>query len=475
LHEDDGYGITALLLSRIQFAATISFHIIFPAFTVGVAAWLVTLEALSLASGKPVYRRLFEFWLRVFAIAFGLGVVTGIVMAFQFGTNWSELSRITGSIQGPLLGYESFTAFALEASFFGVLMFGRGRVSPFVYFIACLMVAVGTTMSSFWIMVNNSWMQWPVGYSIRSDGVFEPNDWSAIIFSPVVWVRFPHMLLAAYVTSAFSVAATGAWHLLKARFKIEAVTMLRMGLGLAAVLVPLQMVFGHLTGDYVHDKQPAKFAAIEGRWNDEQPAAEVILAWPDEAAERNRFEISVPYLGSLIGSVSLNSKEVGIRSFRATDRPPVLVPFFAFRVMVGCGLLMLALAWGGVLFSWLGRIGERRWFLWLVFVSFPLGFIATLTGWFTAEVGRQPWTVFGLLRTADAATPFLTTTQVAFTLALFSVVYTFIFIFGSIYIYVLLRREPVAELKPNVAIGNPKRPLSESEDAALAASQDYAS
>ena len=209
--------------------------------------------------------------------------------------------------------------------------------------------------------------------------------------------------------------------------------------------------------------------------NDEQPAAEVILAWPDEAAERNRFEISVPYLGSLIGSVSLNSKEVGIRSFRATDRPPVLVPFFAFRVMVGCGLLMLALAWGGVLFSWLGRIGERRWFLWLVFVSFPLGFIATLTGWFTAEVGRQPWTVFGLLRTADAATPFLTTTQVAFTLALFSVVYTFIFIFGSIYIYVLLRREPVAELKPNVAIGNPKRPLSESEDAALAASQDYAS
>jgi cytochrome d ubiquinol oxidase subunit I len=466
--------ITALLLSRIQFAATISFHIIFPAFTVGLAAWLVTLEALSLTTGTPVYRRLFEFWLRVFAIAFGLGVVSGIVMAFQFGTNWSELSRLTGSIQGPLLGYESFTAFALEASFFGVLMFGRNRVPPWFYFVGCLMVAVGTTMSSFWIMVNNSWMQWPVGYSIRSDGVFEPTDWNAIIFSPVVWVRFPHMLLAAYVTSAFCVAATGAWHLLRGRFKSEAMTMLRMGLGLASVLVPLQLVFGHMTGDYVHDKQPAKFAAIEGRWNDEQPAPEIIIAWPDEATERNLFEISVPYLGSLIGSLSLNSREIGIKSFKAADRPPVLIPFFAFRVMVGCGLLMLGLAWVGSLLTWLGRLDGRRWFLWLVFASFPLGFIATLTGWFTAEVGRQPWTVYGLLRTADAATPFLTTAQVAFTLALFAVVYTIIFVFGSIYIYVLLKRGPAPNQKPRVLVGNPKRPLSELQEAAIVDKQEYA-
>ena len=466
--------MTALFLSRVQFAATVSFHIIFPAFTVGLAAWLCVLEAMALATGKPVYRRLFDFWRAIFAVAFAMGVVSGIVMGFQFGTNWSELSRMTGAIQGPLLGYESFTAFALEASFFGVLMFGRDRVPPILYFVGCLMVALGTTMSSFWIMVNNSWMQWPVGYSIRSDGVFEPTDWNAIIFSPVVWVRFPHMLLAAYLTSAFCVAATGAWHLLKGRFKSEAATMLRMGLGLGAVLVPLQMAFGHLTGDYVHDKQPAKFAAIEGRWNDEQPAAEVIVAWPDETAERNRLEISVPYLGSLIGSMSLSSKEIGIKNFKTADRPPVLLPFFAFRAMVGCGLLMLGLAWLGSLFAWLGRIEQQRWFLWLVFASFPLGFIATLTGWFTAEVGRQPWTVYGLLRTADAATPFLTAAQVAFTLALFAVVYTVIFLFGSIYIYLLLRRGPVANLKPNVVVGNPKRPLSESVDAGLAASREYA-
>ena len=266
--------ITALLLSRIQFAATVSFHIIFPAFTVGLAAWLCVLEAASLATGKPVYRRLFDFWLAVFAVAFGMGVVSGIVMAFQFGTNWSELSRRTGAIQGPLLGYESFTAFALEASFFGVMMFGRTRTPPRFYLFACLMVALGTTMSSFWIMVNNSWMQWPVGYRIGANGVFEPTNWKAIIFSPAVWVRFPHMLLAAYVTSAFCIAATGAWHLLRGQFKAEAHTMTRMGLGLASVLVPLQIGFGHLTGDFVHDRQPTKFAAIEGRWKSQRPATE---------------------------------------------------------------------------------------------------------------------------------------------------------------------------------------------------------
>jgi len=464
--------ITALLLSRIQFAATVSFHIIFPAFTVGLAAYLCFLEARSMATGLPVYRRLFEFWLRVFAIAFGLGVVSGVVMAFQFGTNWSELSRRTGAIQGPLLGYESFTAFALEASFFGVLMFGRGRVPPAFYLFGCLMVAFGTTMSSFWIMVNNSWMQWPVGYVVNADGVYEPTDWTAIIFSPVVWVRFPHMLLAAYVTSAFCVAATGAWHLLSGRFKSEAGVMLRTGLGLAAILVPIQIGFGHLTGDYVHVKQPAKFAAIEGRWNDEQPAREVVVAWPDEESEQNYYEVAIPYLGSLIGSMSLTSKEVGLKSFPKEDRPPVLIPFFAFRVMVGCGLLMLFLAWVGTAYSWAGRIEQQRWLLCGTFLSFPLGFVATLTGWFTAEVGRQPWTVYGLLRTADAATPFLGRAQVAFTLALFVVVYAIIFAFGTLYIYVLLKRGPVQALRPNVVVGNPKRPLSESRDAAAAATQE---
>jgi cytochrome d ubiquinol oxidase subunit I len=452
--------VSALLLSRIQFAFTVSFHIIFPAFTVGLAAWLALLEALSLSTGRPVYRRLFDFWLGIFGVAFGLGVVSGIVMAFEFGTNWSELSRRTGAIQGPLLSYESFTAFALEASFFGVLIFGRKRAQPWFYMFACIMVATGTSLSSFWIMVNNSWMQWPVGYIAGPDGIFVPNDWSAIIFSEAVWVRFPHMLLAAYVTSAFCVAATGAWHLLRGSFKSDARVMLRMGLGLAAILVPLQLLFGHLVGDFTHDKQPTKFAAIEARWHDEQPASEVVIAWPDPEHERNRYAISIPYLGSLIGSMSLHSKEVGLADFPAADRPPVQIPFFAFRIMVGCGLLMLALAWGGTFLTLSNRLERQRWFLWATFCSFPLGFIATLTGWFTAEVGRQPWTVFGQLRTADATTPFLTTPQVAATLALFAAVYALIFLFGTLYIYRLLRLGPSALPPLADAAINPKRPLA---------------
>src|SRR6201991_1282258 len=272
--------MTALFLSRIQFAFTITFHIIFPSFTIGLAAWLTVLEALGLATGRTVYRVIFDFWLKIFGVAFGLGVVSGIVMAFQFGTNWSVLSRMSGPIQGPLLSYETFTAFMLEATFFGVLIFGRSRVAPWFYLFSTAMVALGTTFSAFWIMVNNSWMQVPVGYALEK-GMYVPNDWTKIIFSPVVWVRFPHMLLAAYLTGAFCVAATGAWYLLRGMCASEARIMLRMGLALAAVLVPIQIFFGHLTGDYTHDYQPAKFAAIEGRWHDEQPAAEVLIALPD--------------------------------------------------------------------------------------------------------------------------------------------------------------------------------------------------
>src|ERR1700741_4822001 len=255
--------LTALLLSRIQFGSTIAFHIIFPSFTIGLAAWLTVLEALGLATGRPVYRVVFEFWLKIFGVAFGLGVVSGIVMGFQFGTNWSVHARMAGPIQGPLLLYETFVAFFLEASFFGILLFGRSRVPPWFYLISTAMVAVGTTFSAFWIMANNSWMQVPVGY-VMENGQFVPNDWAAIIFSPVVWVRFPHMLLAAYLTGAFCVAATGAWYVLRREFNAEARIMLHMGLYLAAVLMPAQLFFGHLTGDYVHDYQPIKFAAIEG-------------------------------------------------------------------------------------------------------------------------------------------------------------------------------------------------------------------
>lgn len=447
---------TALLLSRVQFAFTVSFHIIFPSFTIGVAAWLTVLEAFHLISGKPVYRRLFDFWLKIFGVTFGLGVVSGIVLAFEFGMNWSRLSEVTGPIQGPLLTYESFTAFALEASFFGVLLFGRSRVTPAVYLLSTMAVALGTTFSAFWIMVNNSWMQAPVGYAVEN-GIFVPTDWKAIIFSPVVWVRFPHMLIAAYLTGAFCVAATGAWYMLRGIYAAEARVMLRMGLFLAALLIPVQLFVGHLNGDYVHDRQPAKFAAIEGRWHDEQPASEVLIAIPDESTETNRIELKIPYLGSLIASMRLDSKEVGLTSFAPQDRPPVAIPFFAFRIMVGCGLLMMALAWLGSFYLLFERKPGQRLLLWATFLSFPLPFVATLTGWFTAEVGRQPWSVYGALRTADAVTPTLSVQAVTVSLIIFAVVYVVIFSFGTLYVYRLLKAGPV-ESKPILPL-NPKRPL----------------
>jgi cytochrome d ubiquinol oxidase subunit I len=457
---------TALLLSRLQFAFTVSFHIIFPSFTIGLAAWLTVLEACHLITRKPVYRRLFELWLKIFGVTFGLGVVSGIVLAFEFGMNWSRLSEATGPIQGPLLTYESFTAFALEASFFGVLMFGRARVSPAVYFFSAAMVALGTTFSAFWIMVNNSWMQAPVGYAIEN-GVFIPTDWKAIIFSPVVWVRFPHMLAAAYLTGAFCVAATGAWYRLRGTYALEGMLMLRMGLFLAALVIPFQLFLGHLNGDYVHDKQPAKFAAIEARWHDEQPASEVIIAIPDEAAEANHLELKIPYLGSFIASMGLDSKGIGLTSFAKNDRPPVAIPFFAFRVMVGCGLVMMALAWLGSFHLLIKRKRAERLLLWLTFLSFPLPFIATLTGWFTAEVGRQPWSVYGVLRTADAVTPTLSVQAVTASLIIFGAVYVLIFSFGALYVYRLLKAGPAAP--ESTTLANPKRPLAVSGGSPIAA------
>ena len=451
--------LTALLLSRLQFAFTISFHIIFPSFSIGVAAWLTVLEALYLATGRPAYRQVFEFWLKIFGVIFGLGVVTGIVMAFEFGTNWSELSRRTGEIQGVLISYETFTAFALEASFFGILVFGRARVRPWFYLFSTAMVSLGTSLSAFWIMANNSWMQVPVGYAIEN-GTYVPTDWASIIFSPVLWVRFPHMLLASYLTGAFCVAATGAWYLLREEFTTEGQIMLRMGLYLAAILVPLQLFFGHLTGDYVHHYQPVKFAAIEGRWHDEQPASEVLIGLPDAASETNRYAISVPILGSLIGSLSFDSKEVGLTDFPPRDRPPVLIPFLSFRIMVGCGLALLALAWIGSYLSFRRRLECNRLLLWATFFSFPLPFIAILTGWFTAEVGRQPWTVYGLLRTSEAVTPFLTVRAALASLLMFCSLYALLFIFGTYYVHRLLRIGPVDRLVLPPVDAIPSRPMS---------------
>jgi cytochrome d ubiquinol oxidase subunit I len=452
-----------VFLSRIQFGFLISFHIIFPAFTMGLAAWLATLDGAQLVTGNPIYRRVFDFWLKVFAVSFGMGVVTGIVMAFQFGTNWGVLAERMGSIQGPLLGYEAFTAFMLEATCFGIMLLGRDRVSPRVYFIACCLVALGTMLSSFWILANNSWMQVPVGHTIV-DGKIIPADWSEIVFGQVMMVRWPHMLLAAFLTTAMCIAATGAWYVLRNVHRPEARVMLHWGLGLAAVLIPVQMFFGHLTGEYVLKHQPAKFAAIEARWKNEQPASETLIAWPDESKQRNLYSISVPKLGSFIASGNFTAPERGLESFPPEDRPPVVIPFFAFRIMVGMGLIMVAISWFGTFLRWRKKLETSRLFLWATFLSFPTGFIAVLCGWYTAEVGRQPWVVYGLLRTKDAVTPSLTTGDVLLSLAVYALVYAVLAGFGFYYIYKLLCTGPTgpAEAIPNAT---PSRPMAFADDA----------
>jgi len=455
-----------VILSRIQFAFVVSFHIIFPAFTIGLAAWLATIEGARLLTGNVLYRRVFDFWLKVFALSFGLGVVTGIVMAFQFGTNWGVLAEKTGSIQGPLLGYEGLTAFLLEAIFFGVMLLGRERVSPRLYFFACCMVALGTMFSSFWILANNSWMQVPVGHAVV-DGRIVPEDWMRIVLGPVQMVRWPHMLLAALLTSAMCIAATGAWYLLRHVHRDEGRMMLHWGLGLAALLTPVQLYFGHLAGLVVLEHQPAKFAAIEARWQNEQPAGEVLIAWPDEANERNRYAITVPRLGSFIASGNWSSAQLGLSAFPREDRPPVLIPFFGFRIMVGMGLLMLAVSWYGHWLRWRGRLETTRWFLWGTFLSFPSGFIATLAGWYTAEVGRQPWVVYGLLRTTDAVTPSLSTGDVLFSLLAYVLVYGVVMSFGIRYIYKLLRDGPQGLAQP-IPGATGKRPMAFADDAASA-------
>jgi cytochrome d ubiquinol oxidase subunit I len=455
-----------VILSRIQFAFVVSFHIIFPAFTIGLAAWLATIEGARLATGKVLYRRVFDFWLKVFAVSFGMGVVTGIVMAFQFGTNWGVLAERTGSIQGPLLGYEGFTAFLLEATFFGVMLLGRERVSPRFYFFACCMVALGTMSSSFWILANNSWMQVPVGHSIV-DGRIIPADWWAITTGPVQLVRWPHMLLAAFLTTGMCVIATGAWYLLRGIHRAEARVMLHWGLGLVAVLIPIQLLVGHLTGDYVHEHQPAKFAAIEARWKTQQPASEVLIAIPDPESQTNLFALEIPKLGSFIASGTWDSREVGLESFPSDDRPPVVIPFFTFRLMVGMGLIMLAVSWWGNVLRWRGKLETSRWFLWCAFLSFPAGFVAVLAGWFTAEVGRQPWVVYGILRTQDAVTPSLATGDVLFSLLVYMGVYAVFVSFGVHYIYRILREGPNGEVTA-IPGTTAKRPMAYADSAETA-------
>ena len=321
------------------------------------------------------------------------------------------------------------------------------------------MVSLGTMFSSFWILANNSWMQVPLGHSIV-DGKIIPADWWTITTGPIMRVRWPHMLLAAFLTTGMCVAATGAWYTLRGIHRAAARVMMHWGLGLVAVMIPIQLFFGHLTGIYVLNYQPAKFAAIEARWRTQQPASEVLIALPDPFSQRNLLAIEIPRLGSFIASGNWTAREVGLESFPADDRPPVLIPFFGFRIMVGMGLIMLAVSWFGTLLRFRGRLETARWFLWGTFLAFPSGFIAVLAGWFTAEVGRQPWVVYGLLRTQDAVTPSLTTRDVLLSLTCYVIVYTVIYAFGLYFIYRLLRDGPAGDDAQAPASATPGRPLA---------------
>lgn len=434
--------ISALDLSRIQFAFVVTFHIIFPSFTIGLAAWLAVLEWRFQKTNNQLYRNLFDFWLKIFAVSFGMGVVSGIVMAFQFGTNWSVLAEKTGPIQGPLLGYESFTAFILEASFLGVVLFGRDKTKPSTYLLSCCLVALGTTLSSFWIMANNSWMQVPVGHAIDSMGRMVPTDWKLIIGGHVFITRWLHMLFAAYITTATVVAATGAYYLLKNKCKDMAKSMMHWGCGLLLALLPLQIAAGHLAGLITEKYQPSKFAAIEGRWEAQSRAPLVLFAIPDKEKEENKFQIEIPVIGSFFDSGSIDAYEIGIKDIPKEDRAPFYAPFYGFRIMVGTALILLFLGGYGTYKSIRNNLEHGQLFLKFSALCFPLGWVAVLSGWYLAEVGRQPWIVYGLLRTSDAVTPSLTFTHALTSLILYVTIYGIIYTFGFKYLYRLFKNGP---------------------------------
>jgi cytochrome bd ubiquinol oxidase subunit I len=422
-------SLDPLLLSRLQFVWVVAWHILLPAFTVGLASYIAVLEALHFATGREIWFRLSTFWIKIFAVSFGMGVVSGIVMPFQFGTNWSRFSDAAANIISPLLGYEGLLAFFLEAAFLGVLLFGRKLVPRWAHLVAALMVAFGTLLSTFWILSTNSWMQTPAGYEMVG-GLFYPKNWLEIIFNPSFPYRLSHTVVAFYITTAFVVVGVAAWYLLRGRFQEEARAMLPMTLWLLTFLVPLQVLLGDMHGINTLEHQPAKLAAIESIWDTERGAALNLFAIPDDKAETNRYVVSVPLLGSLILAHDLNGTVRGLKEWPAADRPPVALPFFGFRIMVGIGLLMLALIVASWWLRWQGRLFASRRFLWWCVLTAPLGFLAVLAGWTVTEVGRQPWTVYGLLRTADSVSPSLTGFDVLLSLIGYGIVYLIMFPFG---------------------------------------------
>ena len=456
-----------VLLSRLQWAWVISWHILLPAFTVGLASYIAVLEGLAFFTGRDIWLRISAFWTRIFAVSFGMGVVSGIVMPFQFGTNWSGFTDKTADVLSPLMAYEGLMAFFLEASFLGVLLFGRRLVPAWAHFFAGLMVAFGTLLSSFWILATNSWMQTPRGFKLV-DGRFEPVDWLAIIFNPSFPYRLLHTVIGFYITTAFVVMGVGAWLLRRARASAEARMMILMALDLLIIIVPLQMFLGDQHGLNTLEYQPAKVAAIEGRYDTVAPVPLTVFGIPDDAAAIMHDAVEIPKLGSLILTHSWSGKIKGLKQWPPDQRPPVAPPFFAFRIMVGIAFIMLFVAGAGQVLRLRGRLWQAPRFLWLLQYAAPLGFIAVLCGWIVTEVGRQPWTVYGLLRTADSVSPSLTGTDVLISFACYVAVYLIMYPTGIAVMASLVRRGPQApDVTQPVASGRPSPPF---ESAARAVS-----
>lgn len=426
-----------VLLARIQFAFTVSFHIVFPAFTIGLASWLAVVEGMWLKTRNPVYKELYKFWIKIFAVCFGMGVVSGVVMSYQFGTNWSVFSDQVGSVIGPLLGYEVLTAFFLEASFLGVMLFGWNRVSEKMHFFSTLMVAFGTLLSAFWILAANSWMQTPAGFEVTENGTLMPTNWLEVIFTASFPYRFVHMVLAAYLTTAFTVGGIGAWYLWNKRYVEHARIMFGMAMLMAVFIAPTQLFVGDLHGLNTLEHQPAKVAAMEGIWETEKGADLRLFAIPDQEAEKNHFELTIPNGASWILTHHADGEIKGLKEWAPEDRPPVAIVFWAFRIMVGLGMAMILT---GVIAATLflrKRLFDSRLFqLWCMALT-PAGFIALLAGWFVTEIGRQPWVAYGVIRTSDAVSPVLGE-HVAMSLLAFIIVYTLLFGAATYYILKLI-------------------------------------
>jgi cytochrome bd ubiquinol oxidase subunit I len=436
--------LDALMLSRLQFAFTLAFHIVYPSFSIGLGSFLAVLEGLWLVTRREAFQRLYLFWLRIFAISFGMGVVTGVVMSYQIGTNWAVYSRMTAGVLGPLLAFEVLTAFFLESSFLGVMLLGWKRVGPGLHFAATCLVAFGTLVSAFWILSANSWMQTPAGYGVLSDGRFVAINWWRAIFSPSLPQRFTHMVLAAYLSTALMVGAASAFQLLRSPAQPESKIALRMAIGMYFVVAPLQLFVGDYAGKQLPAEQPAKLAAIEGFWDTKAAQDFHIVAWPDRARQRNDWQVSLPKLGSWITTGDANATLRGLKSFPRADQPPSIVVFWSFRVMVGLGLAMIGLGlWGAWL--WQRRALERtRLFLRATILMGPAGFVAVIAGWITAEVGRQPWVVYGLMRTSAGVSP-VTAHEVSTSLIGLLVVYAVIFTGAVLYMLRLMAQGPVPD------------------------------